>query len=75
MIKCKACGNDMDMEFVEGTEELEILCVECKRKAAAAYDLNDWDFEGLYWSRNETPSLVNLGEGPGIVLNCRHVTP
>lgn len=52
-IKCKACGNDMDMEYVEGTTELEILCRECKVKAASARQTHDWDFEGLYWSRNE----------------------
>lgn len=54
MIKCKACGNDMDMVEIEGTTELEFLCDECKRKASAARGLHDWDFEGLYWSRNES---------------------
>jgi len=53
MIKCKACGNDMDMVEIEGTTELEFLCDECKRKSAAARDLHDWDFEGLYWSKHE----------------------
>lgn len=53
-IKCKACGSDMDMELIEGTEVLEFLCTDCKRKAAAAREMNEWDFEGLYWSDSES---------------------
>lgn len=48
-VKCKACGNDMDMVEIPGTTELEFLCDGCKKAANAAMDVDSWDFEGLYW--------------------------
>lgn len=54
MIKCKACGNDMEMKDVKDHPgHLEILCTTCINKARLAYQTDEWSFEGLYWDRRE----------------------
>lgn len=52
MIKCKACGNDMDMiEVAPG--HLEILCDGCKKAASDAIHTDQWNMDSLYWDKQE----------------------
>lgn len=53
MIKCKACGNDMDMvEVPGGNGQLEILCDHCIKASADALRVSEWDYEGQWWDKN-----------------------
>ena len=53
MIKCYACGNDMDMTVVdEATGTLEICCDSCIKASRDALATNEWSFDGLYWSHD-----------------------
>lgn len=53
MIKCYACGNDMDMKDVPGYPgHLETLCDACHKASRDALNTNEWAFDGLYWSHD-----------------------
>ena len=50
-IKCKACGNDMDMvEAAPGV--LDILCDTCIAAGADAITHDQYYYEGLWWDKH-----------------------
>ena len=57
MVKCKACGNDMPFELIEGTTTYEFVCDECKRQSRLALQTHEWDFNGLFWQAQHDAGL------------------
>ena len=50
---CTACDSQMPVTYTDDTETtLETLCRSCIRHAAQARDMDQYQFEGLWWDKH-----------------------